>query len=73
MIPTLAWGDVHHLFVRGLMAVIPAIDMETRRIEMGEHWRQPQPCGRCGGNEAIESRHANGAERIEGTPEGGHR
>jgi hypothetical protein len=29
MIPTIAVGDVHDLFVRSLIAVIPAIDMET--------------------------------------------
>ena len=34
MIPTIALGDVHDLFVRRLRAVIAAIDMETRRIEM---------------------------------------
>ena len=42
MIPTIALGDVHDLFVRRLRAVIPAIDMKTRRIEMAERARQPQ-------------------------------
>src|SRR5215475_9406582 len=70
MIPTIALGDVHDLFVRGLSAVIPTIDMETRRIEMAELWCQPQPCGRRGGNEAVEFRHPKVVEGIEGTPEG---
>src|SRR4029450_737573 len=70
MIPTITLGDVHDLFVRRLRAVIAAIDMKTRRIEMAERARQPQPCGRRGGNEAIECRHPKGVEGIEGTPEG---
>ena len=70
MIPTIALGDVHDVFVRRLIAVIPAIDMETRRIEMAERARQPQPRGRRGGNEAVEFRHPKGVEGIEGTPEG---
>jgi hypothetical protein len=70
MIPTIARGDVHDLFVRRLRAVIPAIDMKTRRIEMAERARQPQPRGRCGGNEAVECRHPKGVEGIEGAPEG---
>ena len=43
MIPTRALGDVHDVFVRRLIAVIAAIDMETRRIEMAARARQPQP------------------------------
>src|SRR4029453_14912137 len=70
MIPTIAVGDVHHLCVRRLLAVIPAIDMETRRIEMAERGCQPQTRGCRGGNEAIEGRHAKVIEGIEGTPEG---
>ena len=70
MIPTIALGDVHDLFVRRLSAVIPAIDMETRRIEMGERGRQPQTPGRRGGNEAVECRHPKVVEGIEGAPEG---
>ena len=70
MIPTIAVGDVHDLFVRGLSAVIAAIDMETRRIEMGERGRQPQTRGRRGGNEAVEFRHPRLVQRIEGAPEG---
>ena len=42
MIPTIAVGDVHDLVIGDLSAVIPAIDMETRRIKMGECGRQPQ-------------------------------
>ena len=70
MIPTLAVGDVHALFVRSLIAVIPAIDMETRRIEMAARGPQPQTRGRRGGTEAVECRHAKVVEGIEGTPEG---
>ena len=70
MIPTIAMGDVHDLFVRSLSAVIAAIDMETRRIEMGERGRQPQTRGRRGGNEAVECRHPIVVEGIEGAPEG---
>ena len=70
MLPTLARGDVHNLFVRRLRAVLPAIDMKTRRIEMAECARQPQTRGRCGGNEAVEFRHPPGVEGIEGAPEG---
>src|SRR5262249_20263622 len=50
--------------------VIPAIDMATRRIEMAERGRQPQPRGCRGGNEAIEGRHAKIVEGIEDAPEG---
>ena len=70
MISTLALGDVHDLFVRRLRAVIAAIDMKTRRIEMAERARQPQPRGRRGGNEAVECRHPKVIEGIEGAPEG---
>jgi len=70
MISTIAAGDVHDLFVRRLRAVIPAIDMKTRRIEMAERGRQSQPRGRRGGNEAVEFRHPKVVEGIEGTAEG---
>src|SRR5262245_58123712 len=70
MIPTIAVGDVHDLFVRRLRAVITAIDMKTRRIEMAERGRQSQTCGRRGGNEAVEFRHPKVVEGIEGAPEG---
>jgi hypothetical protein len=70
MIPTIAVGDVHDLFVRRLCAVIAAIDMKTRRIEMAERARQPQPRSRRGGNEAVEGRHPKVVEGIEGAPEG---
>jgi len=70
MIATRALGDVHDLFVRRLSAVIAAIAMKTRRIEMAERGRQPQTCGRCGGNEAGECRHPKVVEGIEGAPEG---
>ena len=70
MISTLALGDVYDLFVRRLRAVITAIDMKTRRIEMAERARQPQTRGRRGGNEAVECRHPKVIEGIEGAPEG---
>jgi len=70
MIPTIAVGDVHDLLVRGLSAVIAAIDMETRRIEVGERGRQPQPLGRRGGNEAVECCQPSIVQCIEGAPEG---
>ena len=70
MLPTLALGDGHNLFVRRRSAVIPAIDMKTRRSEMGEPAHQPQPRGRRGGNEAVECRHPKVVEGIEGAPEG---
>src|SRR5215510_10517982 len=70
MIPTLAVGDGHHLCVRSLLAVIPAIAMETRCIEMAERGCQPQTRGCRGGNEALEGRHAKVVEGIEGAPEG---
>ena len=70
MIPTIAWGDVHDLFVRRLSAVLPAIDMTARRIEMAERARQPQPRSRRGGNEAVEFRHPKVVEGVEGAPEG---
>ena len=41
MIPTIAVGDVHDLFVRRRCAVIAAIDMKTRRIEMAERASAP--------------------------------
>src|SRR4029453_2266523 len=70
MIPTLAVGDVHDLFVRRLRAVRAAIDMKTRRIEMAARARQPQPRSRRGGDEAVEFRHPKVVEGIEGAPEG---
>ena len=70
MIPTIALGDVHDLFVRRLSAVITAIDMKTRRIEMAARGRQSQTRGRRGGNEAVEFRHPKVVECIEGAPEG---
>jgi hypothetical protein len=70
MIATITVGEVHDLFVRNLLAVITAIDMETRRIEMPERGRQPQTPGRRGGNEAVEFRHPSLIQRIEGAPEG---
>jgi hypothetical protein len=70
MISTIAAGDVHDLFVRRLRAVIPAIDMKTRRIEMAERGRQSHPRGRRGGNEAGEFRHPKVVEGIESAPEG---
>ena len=70
MISTLARGDVYDLFVRRLRAVLPAIDMKTRRIEMAARARQPQTRSRGGGNEAVECRHPKVREGIEGAPEG---
>ena len=70
MIPTIARGDVHDLFVWRLSAVIPAIDMKTRRIEMVQPACQPQPRGRRGSNEAVECCHPKVVEGIEGAPEG---
>src|SRR5215468_10611583 len=70
MVPTIALGDVHDLFVRRLRAVRAAIDMKTRCIEMAERARQPQTCSRRGGNEAVECRHPKVVEGIEGAPEG---
>ena len=69
MIPTIAVGNVHDLFGGGLIAVIAAVDMETRCIEMAERGCQPQTLGRCGRNEAIECRHPKGIERIQSTAE----
>jgi hypothetical protein len=66
----IALGNVYDLFVRGLSAIITAIDMKTRRIAMAERARQPQTRGRCGGNEAGEFRHPKLIEDIEGAPEG---
>src|SRR5262249_21007401 len=54
---------------RRLSAVIPAIDMETRRIEMAKRGRQPQAPGRRGGNEAGEGRHPRLVQCIERAPE----
>ena len=70
MAPTLALGDVYDLVVRRLRAVRAAVDMKTCRIEMAERARQPQPRGRCGGNEAGECRRPKVVEGIEDTPEG---
>src|SRR5262249_41369190 len=57
MVPTIALSAVHDLSVRRLSAVIAAIDMKTRCIEMAERARQPQTHSHCGGNEAVECRH----------------
>ena len=69
--PTRALGAVHDLCVRSLRAVLPAIDMNTRRIQRAERARQPPTRGRCGGHEAGEFRHPKSGEGIEGAPEGG--
>ena len=69
MVPTIAWSDVHDLFVRRLIAVRAAIDMATRRIEMAERGRQPQSPRRRGSNEAVEGRHPSLVQRIESAPE----
>ena len=42
LIPTVAAGDVKNVFLRLLVTVITAIDMEAGAIEMGERWWQPQ-------------------------------
>ena len=70
MIPTIAVGNVHDLLGGGLLAVIATIDMETRRIEMGEGRRQPQTPSRRGGNEAAELGQPRLVQRIEGASEG---
>ena len=70
MVPTIAMGNVHDLVVGGLSAVIATIEMETRRIEMGERGRQPQTPGRRGGNEAVEFGQPRLVQCIEGAPEG---
>src|SRR5262249_10030912 len=70
MLPTRAVGEVHDLFVRRLRAVRAAIARNTRRIEMAARWWQPPTCGRRGGNEAVEGRHAQVVEGIAGGPEG---
>src|SRR5262245_35964336 len=69
MVPTIARGDVPDLFVRRLRALRPALDMNTRRSEMAERTRQPQPCGRRRGNEAVECRHPKVVEGTKGAPE----
>jgi hypothetical protein len=69
--PTIALGDVHDLCVRRLRAVIAAIDMKTRCIEMAARARQPHTRSRWGGNEAVECRHPKVVERSEGAPAGG--
>jgi hypothetical protein len=67
---TIAVGNMHDLFIGGLSAVIAPIDMETRRIEMGERGRQPQTPGRRGGNEAVEFGQPRLIQCSEGAPEG---
>ncbi len=69
MIPTRAWRAMHNLFVRGLLALIAAVDMEAGAIEMREGRCKARALGSRGGNEAVECRHPIGVERIEGTPE----
>ena len=71
MLPPRARGDGHDLFGRRLRAVLAAIAMQTRRIEMAERARQSQPRGRRGGKEAVECRPPKVVEGIEGAPEGG--
>jgi hypothetical protein len=70
MSPTSALGEVHDRCVRRRRAVIAAIDMQTRRVGRAARAPQPQPRGRCGGNEAVECRHPQGVEGIEAAPEG---
>ncbi len=70
MIPPITLGDVYDLFVRGLIAVRAAIDMDTRIIEMGEGGGKAQARGGRGRHEAVEFRHPRVVERIQGMPEG---
>ena len=70
MIPAVALGDVHHLGVRGLIAVRATINMKARTVEVRIARTQSQPlCGsRC--NEAVEFGDSISVERIQGTTKG---
>src|SRR5262245_47784746 len=58
--PSPYWG----LFETGFRRTEKGAECEAERA------RQPQTRGRCGGNEAVECRHAKVVEGIEGAPEG---
>jgi hypothetical protein len=70
MISTIAVGNVHDLFVRSLLAIIPTINMEAGAIEMREGRGKAQALRSSRGNEAVECRHPKVVEGIEGTAEG---
>jgi hypothetical protein len=68
MSPALAVGAGPPLVGRSRSAVIPAVDLATRRIAMAARGPQPHTCGCRGGNAALEGGHATGVEGIEGAP-----
>ena len=70
MIPAVPLGDVHDLFLGLLVAVVAAIDMKARAIEMGKGGRQPQTLGGGSGNEAVEFGDPIGIERIQRPAQG---
>jgi hypothetical protein len=70
MIPAGAPCDVHHLGVRGLIAVLAPIHMKTGTVEVGKAGRQAQTLGGGHRDETVECRHPVVIEGIAGTTEG---
>ena len=70
MIPAVALGDVHHLGVRGRIAVRATLNMQARTVEMGKAGRKAQTLGGRRRYETVEFRYPGGIEGIQGTSEG---
>jgi hypothetical protein len=70
MISTLTVGTGHDLFVRRLIALLTALDMEAEASEMRAGRGKAQALRSGRGNEAGEFRHPNVVEGIAGAPEG---
>ena len=70
MIPAGALGDVHHLGVRGRIAVRATLNMQARTVEMGQAGRKAQTLGGRRRSETGEFRYPGGREGIQGTSEG---
>jgi len=70
LIPTRASGHVHDLCVGRLIAVIAAIHMETRALEMGKGGSEAETLSRCGRNETREFRDPIVIEGIQRSAQG---
>jgi hypothetical protein len=70
MIPAIASGDVHDLFLGYLVAVGAPIDMNARRVEMDKAGGKTQALGSGGRQEAVEFGYPIGIERIQGPASG---
>jgi hypothetical protein len=70
MVSTIALGDVHDVFGGRIVAVVPPIHMETRRVQVGIGGSQPQTFSSACRQERVEFGNAIGIEGIQGAPQG---